>query len=298
MGESSLDALLGLADEESGTHDGSGTANFGGARLVELAIQSIVPNQYQPRMVFSEEGLDELAASIAVLGVLQPILVRPSASDSGEGDGYELVAGERRWRGAIRAGLATIPAIVRDGDERSALEQAVVENLHRTDLSAVEEAAAYRQLMEDFTLTQQEVAARVGRSRSAVANTLRLLNLPMLVQRYVLECQLSAGHARALLAFPDPVFQSELARRIVEEDLSVRQTEDLVRRAGRRSAEHGNKGGPAGHTKPVAALEIEEMLGSRLDTRVDVSVTAGTGKLIVEFADMEDLDRITRILLG
>jgi len=297
MGDSSLDALLGLAGSDTDAEAEGNPVRFGQAKLIEIPVQSITPNRFQPRTVFSEHALDELAASIRALGVLQPVLVRPATNEEGEQTGYELVAGERRWRGSIRAGLATIPAIVREGDERASLEQAVVENLHRSDLSAVEEASAYRQLMEDFGLTQLDVAARVGRSRSSIANTLRLLNLPMVVQRLVLEGSVSAGHARALLAFPDSAFQSELAQRIVAEDLSVRQTEDLVRRAGRRTVGQDRRTNGS-VTKPAAALEIEEILGSRLDTRVDVSVSSGTGKLTVEFADMDDLDRITQILIG
>lgn len=194
------------------------------ATLRELPISEIVANTYQPRSHFDEEALVSLSASIRSVGVLQPILVR----ELGEGS-YELIAGERRWRAAKRAGLQTIPAIVRTAEDEGSLEQALVENLHREDLGALEEAAAYQQLIEEFKLTQDQVATRVGKSRSAVANTLRLLQLPTSIQRLLGEGQLSAGHARALLGTPDRAFQEKLAKAIVSEKLTVREVEDRVR---------------------------------------------------------------------
>jgi ParB family chromosome partitioning protein len=195
--------------------------------LREVPVTSIESNRYQPRRQFDEDSLVALSESIRVVGVLQPVLLRPLDDDR-----YELVAGERRWRAARRAGLSTIPAIVRPTEELASLEQALVENLHRQDLTALEEAAAYLQLMEDFGLTQEAVAGRVGKSRSAVANTLRLFQLPPSIQGLLRDRRLSAGHARALLATPDRSFQESLARRICDEGLSVRQAEEAVRRQG------------------------------------------------------------------
>ncbi|MFN0029094.1 MAG: ParB/RepB/Spo0J family partition protein [Acidimicrobiales bacterium] len=192
----------------------------------EVPLAAIEPNRYQPRVHFDEASIVALSESIRELGVLQPVLLREV-----EGDLYELVAGERRWRAARKAGLSTIPAIVRPADDRAALEQALVENLHRADLSALEEAAAYQQLMEDFGMTQEQVAARVGKSRSAVANTLRLLQLPTSTQRLLADGRLSAGHARALLSTPDRSLQERLARQVADESWTVRQVEEAVRRS-------------------------------------------------------------------
>jgi ParB family transcriptional regulator, chromosome partitioning protein len=201
--------------------DITGTA---GSALREVPVESIAPNPHQPRAYFDEEALAALTASVSELGVLQPILVREVGEDR-----FELIAGERRWRAAKRAGLPSIPVVVRTVDDVLSLEQALVENLHREDLNPLEEAAAYQQLMEDFSLTQEQVAQKVGKSRSAVANTLRLFQLPPSIQRLVAENQLSAGHARALLGTPDRAFQEDLARRIVDRGLSVREAEEAVR---------------------------------------------------------------------
>ncbi len=194
-----------------------------GMGLQELPIGSVHPNPLQPRRTFDEETLEGLTDSVRELGVLQPILVR--AKD----DGFELIAGERRWRAAKRAGLPTIPAVVRVTDDVSSLEQALVENLHRQDLNALEEAAAYQQLIDDFGLTQDQVATRVGKSRSAVANQLRLFQLPPAVQKLVGEGLLSAGHAKALLGHPDRSYQEMLARKAVADSLSVREVERMVK---------------------------------------------------------------------
>ncbi len=264
----------------------------------ELNVDEVTPNRYQPRDHFDEESLSALAASIAEVGVIQPIVVR--ATDD---DGYELIAGERRWRAAKRAGLPSIPAIIRDSDDLASLETAVVENLHRQDLNALEEAAAYQQLIEDFAFTQDQVASRVGRSRSAVANTIRLLHLPAPVQRLVIEGQLSAGHARALLAAPDAASQQALARRVVKERLTVRDIEELLRGEGEEAVESDSASSSSaptretvGTTTDPGVLELEELLAARLETRVKVQLGKGPGRLIVDFADLDDLERIYRVI--
>ena len=273
-----------------------------GSTFREIDVDAVVPNRYQPRDHFDEETLSSLAASIAEVGVIQPIVVR--ATD----EGYELIAGERRWRAARRANLPSIPAIIRDSDDLGSLETAVVENLHRQDLNALEEAAAYQQLIEDFNFTQEQVATRVGRSRSAVANTIRLLQLPGAVQRLVIEGQLSAGHARALLATADPAEQERVAQRIVREHLTVRETEELFRGddAGEADGDDAGTDTGAGKTKPssktagetkdAGVLELEELLASRLETRVKVQLGKGPGRLVIDFADLSDLERIYRVI--
>jgi ParB family chromosome partitioning protein len=274
-----------------------------GSALREVPVGSIAPNPHQPRAYFDEESLASLTASVAELGVLQPILVRELPDDR-----FELIAGERRWRAAKRAGLPSIPVVVRDVDDVLSLEQALVENLHREDLNPLEEAAAYQQLMEDFSLTQEQVAQKVGKSRSSVANTLRLFQLPPSIQRLVAENQLAAGHAKALLGTPDRAFQELLAKRIVAEGLSVREAEEAVRVHGQPEAEPA----PAGTAGPTATpedagpkrlrapglLELEELLADHLSTRVGVSMGAsgGRGKIVVEFSGLEDLERIYRAM--
>ena len=267
------------------------------AILRELPISEIVANTYQPRSHFDEEALVSLSASIRSVGVLQPILVRELGEDS-----YELIAGERRWRAAKRAGLQTIPAIVRTAEDEGSLEQALVENLHREDLGALEEAAAYQQLIEEFKLTQDQVATRVGKSRSSVANTMRLLQLPTSIQRLLGEGQISAGHARALLGTPDRAFQETLAKAIVSEKLTVREVEDRVR-------EHEGDSGPVtGGTpvegtkpntavRPAPLLELEEMLSEHLDTRVAVSMGQRKGRIVIDFSTLEDLERVYRVIV-
>jgi ParB family chromosome partitioning protein len=270
-------------------------ATGGDAAFRDVPISQITPNRHQPRAHFDEETLTSLTASIRELGVLQPVLVREV-----EPDLYELVAGERRWRAAKRAGLQTIPVIVRPVDEVLSLEQALVENLHREDLNPLEEAAAYQQLMEDFHLTQEAVAQKVGKSRSAVANTLRLFQLPPTVQKLVASGQLSAGHARALLATPDRSFQEALARRASGEGLSVREVEEAVRQ--RNDLGGGAEGAEAAadavakRLRPPGLLELEELLADHLDTRVSISMGASRGKVVVEFATLEDLERIYRAM--
>jgi ParB family chromosome partitioning protein len=276
------------------------------ATLRDLSVSLIEPNGHQPREHFDEESLVSLTDSIRELGVLQPVLVRPAGQDR-----FELIAGERRWRAAKRAGLQTIPAIVRHLDDTASLEQAVVENLHRQDLSPLEEAAAYQQLIEDFGLSHDDVARRVGKSRSAVTNTVRLLQLPANIQRLVADGQLTAGHARALLGTPDRAYQDALARRAVAEKLSVRDVEEAVRARSAPVAEEPepepeaesdvvastattSKAGRG--LRPPGLLELESLLSDRLDTRVKVSMGAKRGKVTIDFATLEDLERIYRAM--
>ncbi|MDG1264875.1 MAG: ParB/RepB/Spo0J family partition protein [Ilumatobacter sp.] len=274
--------------------------------LVEIPTASVSPNPNQPRHHFDEETLVELAASIAEMGVLQPILVRLLDDDD---DQYELIAGERRWRATQRAGLATIPAIVRTTSDLSSVEQALVENLHRQDLTALEEAAAFQQLLEDFGLTHDELAGRVGKSRSAITNSIRLLGLPPAVQVLLADGQLSAGHARALLGTPDRTRQETLAATAVAEGWSVRMVEQAVR-SGDESDDvqpdsivedqqpvttiDGAGLTPATKLRPPGLLELEELLAEHLDTRVNVQLGAKRGKVTIDFADLEDLERIYR----
>ena len=262
-----------------------------GSALLEVPINSIRPNPHQPRSQFDEEELASLTASIRAVGVLQPVLLRSTETDQ-----YELIAGERRWRAARRAGLHTIPALVRTVDDLGSVEQALIENLHRVDLNPLEEAAAYQQLIEDFGLTHEQMAARVGRSRAAISNTLRLFQLPPSIQRLVIEGQLSAGHARALLGTPDRNFQEALARRAVAEELSVRAVEEAVRE--RTEAASPRPGSPSriGRLRPPGVVELESLLSHHLDTRVKVDMGARKGRVIVEFATLEDLERIYRAM--
>jgi ParB family transcriptional regulator, chromosome partitioning protein len=264
--------------------------------IEEVPINQIDPNPYQPRNRFDEESLAGLTASIRELGVLQPILVRQVSDDR-----YAIIAGERRWRAAKRAGLQFIAVIVRQVNDELTLQHALVENLHRDDLNPLEEAAAYQQLVEDFDLTQEEVAHKVGKSRSAVANLLRLFQLPPQVQRLVAEGRVSAGHAKALLGTPDRAFQESLARRVATDGLSVRDTEEAVRqRNGLAGAPSGPTGSSAGRTKLRAPglLELEELLAEQLDTRVSINVGPKRGRVVIEFADLEDLERIYRVMAG
>lgn len=266
------------------------------ATFQTVAISSIHANKYQPREHFDEATLDSLTNSVRELGVLQPLLVRK------DGEGYELIAGERRWRAAKRAGLQDVPVIVREADDMASLEQALVENLHRQDLNALEEAAAYQQLADDFDLTQAKIAKRVGKSRSAVANTLRLLTLPTAVQRFVSDGRLSAGHARALLGLETEAEQLALAERIVADDLTVRDAERILK--GDVTAEPSPGAGEAkaasrpqaGTTRAPAVLELERLLSDRLETTVGVSMGAKKGKISIDYADLDDLERIYRII--
>jgi ParB family chromosome partitioning protein len=264
-----------------------------GGGLQELPLSAIKPSRFQPRRHFDEEALGELADSIHEVGLLQPVLVR----GDGEG-GYELIAGERRWRAARRAGLQSIPALVRVTDDSSALEQALVENLHRDDLNALEEAAAYQQLIEDFHLTHEQVAERVGRSRATVTNMLRLLQLPPAIQRMLREGSIEAGHARALLGTPDRAYQEQLAKRAADENLSVREVEEAVREHGGAGANGSSpkRARRGGRLRPPGLLELEDLLGEHLETRVRVTMGAKRGRVTIEFSDLEDLERIYRAM--
>jgi len=274
---------------------------LGGLR--SIPVDQIIPNPHQPRKSFDEESLDGLVESIRELGVLQPILVR-------EGDeGFVIIAGERRFRASKRAGLDVVPAIVRTVDDLGSLEQAVVENLHRQDLNPLEEAAAYQQLIDDFGLTQEQVAQRVGRSRSSIANLLRLFQLPPSTLRLVGEGVVSAGHAKALLGHPDRAYQDALARRIVSEGLSVREVEALVKErldleAGLDPAAQNSPSDattpptPSSKLRAPGVLELEELLATRLDTKVQVAMGSKRGRVSIDFANLEDLERIARIIIG
>lgn len=266
----------------------------------ELPVGAITPNRRQPRTQFDEEGLAALTASVRELGVLQPVLVRATGSGT-----YELIAGERRWRAAKRAGLSLVPAIVRTVDDTLSLEQALVENVQREDLNPLDEAAAYQQLLEDFHLTHDELAARVGKSRAAISNTLRLFQLPPTVQRMVAEGRLTAGHARALLSTPDRAYQEELATRVATDGMSVRAVEEAARQhnsgplaaAGRAAGSAGAPSTvPGGRLRPPGLLELEELLSAHLDTRVSIAMGAARGKVTIEFATLEDLERIYRAM--
>jgi len=309
---------------------GEGTTS--GSMLRELPVGRIRPNQYQPRKQFDEESLSSLVDSIKAVGILQPILVR----EVGPGE-FELIAGERRFRAARRAGLQVVPALVHTADDAASLEQALVENLHREDLNPLDEAGAYQQLIEEFDLTHEEVARKVGRSRAAITNSLRLFQLPPAVQRHVRDGRLSAGHARALLGTPDREAQELLADDAIGRNLSVRALEELVRESQRSAEEgleelglggaagskrYGSEDGPKGaggpqpggtpehlgatvrpgrtghRLRPPGVHDLEELLEELLQTRVTVDIGAKHGKLVIDFATLEDLERIYRVIVG
>ena len=254
-----------------------------------VGLDQIQPNPAQPRSRFDEASLEELAASIREVGVLQPVIVSPS------GSGYVLVAGERRWRASKKAGLTSIPAVIRGTEGESSLIEAVVENVQRQDLTALEEAHAYRQLLEDYGMTQEQVADRVGRSRPTVSNTLRLLQLPGPVQTMVDAGSLSAGHARALLGLEDAKYAVYLAERAVSEGWSVRQIEDAVRT--RREMEKPDPGpGPVRQLRPVEIIELEKRLGEKLGADVKIAYRNEKGKVEIRFSSVEELERLYRAL--
>ncbi len=271
--------------------EGVEAASSGAGTYRELPVGAISVNPYQPREQFDEAALSSLTASIREVGVLQPVLVRAKDVDS-----FELIAGERRWRAAKRAGLKTIPAIVRTIEDLASLEHALVENLHRQDLGALEEAAAYQQLMDDFGLTQEAIAQRVGKSRSAVANSLRLLQLPAGVQALLLDGAITAGHARALLGLASRQEQDRLARLVVSDDLTVRAVERLVREGAVLEDPPRPTPPRPPAERPAAVLEVEERMADKLATRVSVSMGTGRGKMVIEFADLDDLQRIYDLL--
>nr|WP_227464792.1 ParB/RepB/Spo0J family partition protein [Nocardioides lijunqiniae] len=259
-----------------------------GAYFAELPIGQIQPNHVQPRSVFDEEAMAELVHSIGEVGLLQPIVVRRTGPEA-----YELVMGERRWRASQQAGLEAIPAIVRQTEDDDMLRDALLENLHRSQLNPLEEASAYAQLLEDFSCTHEELATRIGRSRPQISNTLRLLKLSPAVQRRVAAGVLSAGHARSLLAVEDPEIQDRLAQRVVAEGISVRGLEEIV-----AVGEVGSTGQRSARRRPTAPglADIAERLSDRLETRVKVDLGQRKGKITVEFASLDDLRRIIDIM--
>ncbi|MFJ4842938.1 ParB/RepB/Spo0J family partition protein [Streptomyces sp. NPDC088746] len=259
-----------------------------GAYFAEIPLPSITPNPRQPREVFDEDALAELVTSIKEVGLLQPVVVRKVDEDR-----YELIMGERRWRACGEAGLERIPAIVRATDDEKLLLDALLENLHRAQLNPLEEAAAYDQLLKDFKCTHDQLADRIGRSRPQVSNTLRLLRLSPPVQRRVAAGVLSAGHARALLSVDDSEEQDRLAHRIVAEGLSVRAVEEIVNLLGSEPTSSAKPRGPrAGGRVSPALTDLASRLSDRFETRVKVDLGQKKGKIVVEFASMEDLDRI------
>ncbi len=264
----------------------------------EVPLSAVEVNPLQPRQHFDAASLDSLADSIRQIGVLQPIVVR----ETGIVGRYEIIAGERRWRAGQIAGLDTIPAVVRAADDESSLTHALIENVHRADLNPLEEAAAYRQLIDDFGATHSELGRRMGRSRAAITNALRLLSLPVTVQRYLLDGELSAGHARALLGCEDPVEIELLAERIVDEGWSVRAVEDAVRSLGtapgaddQPASSDDRDAGPAPAPeadRPAAVLEVEAALSAALATSVEVQMASRGGHIVIRFADLADLSRL------
>lgn len=264
--------------------------------LTELAISSIEANPHQPRTHFDEESLAELAASIRAVGVLQPLLVRTVRPGV-----YQLIAGERRLRAAQRAGLTHVPAIVRDASDAASAEQAIIENVHRTDLGPLEEAAAYQQLLEDFRLTHDQLAARVGKNRATISNALRLLALPASVQQLIADRRLTAGHAKVLLGITDRGQLERVAQQVVRDGLSVRATEAIVDASSgiTRKKKSGRKT-TATATMDPALGELAHLIGEHLSTRAVVNPPTSSvrGSVRIEFADVADLERITRTILG
>ena len=267
-----------------------------GARFAELPLDAITPNPLQPRQHFDEEALAELVTSIREVGLLQPVVVREVAAASDGSPRYELVLGERRWRASREAGKSTVAAIIRDTADDEMLRDALLENLHRQELNPLEEAAAYQQLLHEFGATHEQLAARIGRSRPQITNTIRLLQLPAPVQRRVAAGVLSAGHARAILGLAGGGAQEAMAGRVVAEGMSVRAVEEAV------ALSHGD--GPD-RPAPVrrrprasqpALLDIAERLSDRFDTRVKVDMGRAKGKVTIEFGSREDLDRIVALL--
>ena len=266
-------------------------AAIAGLTFAELPVRSITPNAQQPRQVFDDEALAELVHSIQEVGLMQPIVVRPT-----KGGGYELVAGERRLRATKKAGFKTIPALIRETADDQMLRDALLENLHRAALTPLEEAAAYKQLLEDFGGTQDELATRLGRSRPQISNTLRLLNLPPAVQRRVAAGVISAGHARALLGLKDAGAIERLASRIVAEGLSVRTVEEIVSLGQDEKQTKPTAKKTVGKISAPGLKSMGDRLSDRLDTRVTVQVGKSRGKVIIEFATLEDLQRIVEVI--
>jgi ParB family chromosome partitioning protein len=292
-----LAALIPTAPVETGMSDSARLTDapadrIAGAVYQEVPIAAIVPNPRQPRQVFDDETLAELAHSIREFGLLQPIVVRPL-----DGGLYELVMGERRWRAAQQADLDCIPAIVRSTADEAMLRDALLENIHRVQLNPLEEAAAYQQLLDDFGVTHEQLASRIGRSRPVITNTIRLLKLPVAVQRRVAVGVLSAGHARALLSLDQPIAQEELATRIVAEGLSVRATEEAVTLSRSEPVKAPAKSAASHLTRAPGLQHLAESLSDTFDTRVKVELGRRKGRIIVEFGSLDDLERITTLMI-
>ncbi|KRF28835.1 ParB/RepB/Spo0J family partition protein [Phycicoccus sp. Soil802] len=290
------------ASAEPTAADGFDLAPVPGVSYGEIPVEQIRPNPRQPRSVFDEDDMAELVHSIREIGVLQPIVIRPIPAGQGpdeldnaaDGVRYELIMGERRWRASQEAGKATVPAIVKETDDDDLLRDALLENLHRSQLNALEEAAAYQQLLEDFGCTHDELAARIGRSRPQISNTLRLLKLPPLVARRVAAGVLSAGHARALLGLSDGAAMERVAQRIVAEGLSVRNVEEIVAVGGPDEVAKPRR--PRAGNRHPQLDDLAARLSDRFDTRVNIALGQRKGKLTVEFASVEDLNRIVDML--
>jgi ParB family chromosome partitioning protein len=258
-------------------------------RLEEIPVKDIKPNPRQPRQRFDHESIEQMARSIESFGVVQPVIVRPAGTD------YELIAGERRWRAAVEAGLERIPALVKESSETDALEMALIENLHRADLNGIEEATAYQQLLDDFGITHEELSQRVGKSRVAVTNTIRLLQLPPGIQKAVVEESITTGHARALLSLQDnPELQEKIAERVARQGLSVRQTEDIVRVAASGGSGRSREKQPL----PEEAAALVQKLGELLEARVKGAIGKRKGRLVIEFRNLTDLRRIFEMIAG
>lgn len=293
-GPTPMDVLIpgrSSAPGEGGAAEGTAARPVDGAWFAEVPLDAITANPRQPRTAFDEEAQAELAHSLREVGLLQPVVVRPLGTDR-----YELVMGERRWRAAREAGFETIPAIVRVTADDALLRDALLENLHRSQLNPLEEAAAYDQLLKDFGCTHDELADRIGRSRPQISNTLRLLKLPPSVQRRLAAGVLSAGHARAVLGLEDPDAQERLAQRIVAEGLSVRSVEEIVALGGDDLPDAADR--PARPKRPVAPklAVLADRLADRFETRVKVDLGRSKGRIVVEFASIDDLERIVRLM--
>ncbi|MBN1094478.1 ParB/RepB/Spo0J family partition protein [Blastococcus sp. TML/M2B] len=270
-----------------------GALGVPGAQLREVAVEDVVPNPKQPRQVFDDEALEELSHSVKEFGLLQPIVVRENPATDGAGVTYELIMGERRLRAARAAGLESVPAIVRDTTDDAMLRDALLENIHRVQLNPLEEAAAYQQLLEEFGATHEELASKIGRSRSQVTNTIRLMKLPVKVQTRVAAGVISAGHARALLGLPDADAQDALATRIVAEGMSVRATEEAVAMA---AAERPTAKRRARNISAPGVEELGSRLSDRFETKVKIQIGRSKGKIVVEFGSVDDLQRIIGVM--
>jgi ParB family transcriptional regulator, chromosome partitioning protein len=290
LGDGDAAAAKAAGQAAAGEPAAAGLGEVAGARYEEVAVTAITPNPRQPRRTFDEESLDELAESIKQVGLLQPVVVR--AVGPGR---YELVMGERRWRAAQRAGLAEIGAIVKQTQDDDLLRDALIENLHRQQLDPLEEAAAYQQLLDDFGATHEELARKIGRSRPHISNTLRLLNLPPAVQKRVAAGVLSAGHARALLSLESAEAQDRLAQRIVAEGLSVRTVEELVA-VGTDEAPPRHPARAARRPTAPGLRHLADRLSDLFETRVKVEMGQRKGKIVVEFATVDDLERIVKAM--